>query len=91
MCFSHHIRVYYGYEFGYPVARVSCFPYNLKISDPQYWGVVICVWGIYVALGASSYLVPILETFWYLMSMQVFEHSRGRRLAQKICADGKEK
>ena len=30
--------VYYGYEFGYPVARVYCFPYNLNISDPQYWG-----------------------------------------------------
>jgi hypothetical protein len=30
--------VYYGYEFGYPTARVSCFPYNLNISDPQYWG-----------------------------------------------------
>lgn len=29
--------VYYGYEFGYPTARVSCFPYNLNISDPQYW------------------------------------------------------
>ena len=36
--------VYYGYEFGYPVARVSCFPYNLPISDPQYWGVVMCIW-----------------------------------------------
>lgn len=30
--------VYYGYEFGYPVSRVYCFPYNLSISDPQYWG-----------------------------------------------------
>jgi hypothetical protein len=30
--------VYYGYEFGYKTARVSSFPYNLNISDPQYWG-----------------------------------------------------
>eukprot|EP00956_Cyclotella_meneghiniana_P012414 scaffold17628_cov77-Cyclotella_meneghiniana.AAC.4 len=30
--------VYYGYEFGYSVDRVTCFPYNLHIDDPQYWG-----------------------------------------------------
>lgn len=29
--------VYFGYEFGYPVKRVTCFPYNTNISDPQYW------------------------------------------------------
>jgi len=29
--------VYFGYEFGYPVQRVTCFPYNTHISDPQYW------------------------------------------------------
>jgi hypothetical protein len=34
--------VYYGYEFGYPVSRVYCFPYNLRISDPQYWGRYMC-------------------------------------------------
>ena len=27
--------VYYGYEFGYHVARVSCFPYNLHLENPQ--------------------------------------------------------
>ena len=40
--------VYYGYEFGYPVKRVSGFPYNLWFNDPQYWGVVSCIFGIYL-------------------------------------------
>jgi len=76
--------VYYGYEFGYHVARVSCFPYNLNINDPQYWGVVMCIFGIYLAVGASSFLIPVFELFWYTMSMQVFENERGRRWASAI-------
>ncbi len=79
------IGVYYGYEFGYDVKMVSCFPYNTGfISDPQYWGVVLCIWGIYLMLGASSYIVPLLETFWYVMSMKVLEHPRGRKLAHSL-------
>ena len=75
------IGVYYGYEFGYEVPMVTCFPYNTGISDPQYWGVVLCIWGIYLTLGASSYIVPVLETFWYFMSMKVLENQRGRNFA----------
>jgi hypothetical protein len=52
--------VYYGYEFGYKVDRVSCFPYNLNINDPQYWGVVLSIFGIYIAVGASSLAIPIM-------------------------------
>ncbi|KAL3756501.1 hypothetical protein ACHAWU_009895 [Discostella pseudostelligera] len=103
--------VYYGYEFGYPVSRVYCFPYNLSISDPQYWGkylhvfiavmtnhltalnirfildstgVVLSVFGIYIAVGASSLMIPIFELFWYLMSMKVLENERGRRWANAV-------
>ncbi|KAL7431887.1 hypothetical protein ACHAXH_002880 [Discostella pseudostelligera] len=76
--------VYYGYEFGYPVSRVYCFPYNLSISDPQYWGVVLSVFGIYVAVGASSLMIPVFELFWYLMSMKVLENERGRRWANAL-------
>jgi hypothetical protein len=78
------IGVYYGWELGYKVERVTCFPYNTGISDPQYWGVVICIWGIYIALGASSYLTPCLETFWYAMSVKVIENSRGRKLLEAL-------
>eukprot|EP00970_Alexandrium_tamarense_P019054 scaffold13593_cov189-Alexandrium_tamarense.AAC.5 len=76
--------VYYGYEFGYKVDRVSCFPYNLNINDPQYWGVVLSIFGIYIAVGASSLAIPIMELFWYMMSMKVFENERGRRIWRRF-------
>ena len=78
------IGVYYGYEFGYTIPRVTCFPYNTGLSDPQYWGVVICIWGIYLTVGASSFVVPWLETIWYFTSMKVLESGRGRKLAQSF-------
>lgn len=65
--------------------RVTCFPYNTNwISDPQYWGVVICVWGAYIGLGSTNYTVPVLETFWYMMSMHIFEHPRGKVAIKKV-------
>lgn len=79
------IGVYYGNEFGYPVKMVSCFPYNVSwISDPQYWGVVMTVWGIYIALGVTSYVIPVYETIWYVASMKFLEHERGRILVRGI-------
>jgi hypothetical protein len=81
--------VYYGYEFGYPTARVSCFPYNLNISDPQYWGVVMSIFGIYFAVGASSFMIPIFELIWYLMSMKVLENERGRRWVNALAGSSK--
>ena len=83
--------VYYGYEFGYSVDRVTCFPYNLHIDDPQYWGVVLCIFGIYMAVGASSFLVPCFELFWYLMSMKVLENERGVYLVKVLTGFEKKK
>jgi hypothetical protein len=77
------IGVYYGHELGYEVPFVQCFPYNTGISDPQYWGVVLCIWGLYVLFGipgATSWIVPIQELFWYGMSMKLIEHNNGKRL-----------
>ena len=82
--------VYYSYEFGYPAERVTCFPYNIGISDPQYWGVVLCIFGIYTAVGATSYMIPAFELFWYMMSMKVLENERGRRWALAIYGPGAE-
>jgi hypothetical protein len=77
------IGVYYGHELGYKVPFLHCFPYNTGISDPQYWGVVLCIWGIYVLCGipgATSWIVPFQELFWYGMSMKLIEHNNGKRL-----------
>eukprot|EP00931_Biecheleriopsis_adriatica_P016479 TRINITY_DN12123_c0_g1_i2.p1 TRINITY_DN12123_c0_g1~~TRINITY_DN12123_c0_g1_i2.p1 ORF type:complete len:214 (+),score=22.81 TRINITY_DN12123_c0_g1_i2:47-643(+) len=72
--------VYYGSQLGYDVPWVNCFPYNMGVGDPQYWGVVLCVWGMYLCIApngnifSSHFSVPWLETFWYVMSMKLLEH-----------------
>lgn len=81
--------VYYGYEFGYKTARVSSFPYNLNISDPQYWGVLMSIFGVYMICGSSSFMIPIFELIWYLMSMKVLENERGRRWAAALYGSSK--
>ena len=79
------IGVYYGHELGYTVPRITGFPYNIwVISDPQYWGVILTIWGLYVTLGTSSFLVPLIETFWYGASITVLEHDRGRTVAYSL-------
>ena len=47
-------------------------------------GVVLSVFGIYFAVGSNSFMVPIFELFWYLMSMKVLENERGRRWANAL-------
>jgi hypothetical protein len=78
------IGIYYGHEMGHKVPRVTSFPYNLGLSDPQYWGVVATVVGLYVMLNAQSMLVPYLELFWYFMSMKVLEHSNGKAVLKAL-------
>ena len=73
------IGVYYGYELGYKVPRVTGFPYNLGFSDPQYWGVVATIFGLYLMLNVQSFLIPYLELFWYGISMVLLEHSTNGR------------
>jgi hypothetical protein len=83
--------VYYGNELGYKVDWCSGFPYNLGFNDPQYWGVVLCIWGMYFFFAPSfnildsHFTVPWMEAFWYAVSMKVFEHrSRGGEILNKL-------
>jgi len=78
------IGVYYGFQLGYDVPRINTFPYNTFIEDPQYWGVLMSVWGLYLIVGSNNFVVPLLETFWYIMSMELLEHPRGKRLINGI-------
>lgn len=85
------VGVYFGIQLGYKVPWVTGFPYNLGISDPQYWGTVVSIWGFYLLVLANgnvlgeSYLVPWIETFWYVTSMQLLEHqSHGKILLKKL-------
>ena len=78
--------VYYGSDLGCIVARVLSFPYNVRcVSDPQYWGIVFTMWGLCLMLDASS--IPIIETCWYVRSMQFLRYERGRTFLRKIMGD----
>lgn len=77
------VGVYYGSQLGYEVPWCHGFPYNLPFYDPQYWGVVIFVWGVYICLApdygalfsiSGHFLVAWYETFWYIASMKLLEH-----------------
>lgn len=75
------VGVYYGSQLGENVPWCSGFPYNMGIGDPQYWGVVLCVWGMYLATASSGnildnhFIVAWLEFFWYGLSMKLLEDS----------------
>jgi len=80
------IGVYYGSQLGYEVPWFTGFPYNMGIPDPQYWGVVTFIWGMYLAATPSFnifsdfYFVPWLELFWYVVSMKLLENSKNWKL-----------
>lgn len=82
--------VYYGSQLGYNVPWHHGFPYNIGISDPQYWGVVCTVWGVYLMLAPSRdiiglhFVVPWVETFWYIASMKLLESSPKGPLIQIV-------
>ncbi len=42
--------VYYGFLLGKSVPWVSCFPFNMGVSHPQYWGSTMTIWAAVVAL-----------------------------------------
>merc|ERR1740121_3213014 len=58
--------VYYGSQLGYDVPWYEGFPYNIGVGDPQYWGVILCIWGLYLMVLSNGnvfdapYVVPWL-------------------------------
>merc|ERR1719198_2460181 len=89
------VGVYYGGQLGEEVPWCTAFPYNLGLPDPQYWGVVIFVWGLYAICGPSwnvlfnpHFTTPWLETFWYGMSVMVLEHTETWKRVEAVL-DGK--
>jgi hypothetical protein len=65
--------VYYGYEFGYKTARVSSFPYNLNISDPQYWGTFLSIYYHHAFCDVYLILLPFSSFSFCAHIHDVFE------------------
>jgi hypothetical protein len=47
------------------------------------------IFGVYFAVGASSFMIPFFELIWYLMSMKVLENERGRRWVIALAGSSK--
>ena len=67
------IGVFYGNQFGHPVARSRAFPYSL-MAHPQYVGAVISIWGLFLMLRFPHpdwYLLPLLESVYYAVGSKL--------------------
>lgn len=71
------VGVHYGRELGHDVPWCEGWPFTV-LSNPQYIGVVLTFWGIYMMLSPTWwdvewYAIPLVISFWYAMSMNVLE------------------
>lgn len=71
------VGVHYGHQLGHDVPWCSGWPFTF-LSNPQYIGVVLTFWGIYLALaptwGAYEWFcIPLVISFWYFWSCNLLE------------------
>jgi methylene-fatty-acyl-phospholipid synthase len=74
--------VFYGDRLGYDVPWCDSFPFSV-LSHPQYVGTVLTIWGVFLVLrypGADWYLLPILQTVYYLAGAWLEGTSTAKRL-----------
>ena len=66
--------VCYGKTFGRNPPWCTQFPYNL-LSDPQYIGAIFTVWGLFLLVSEGApldwFVIPVIETVYYMVSMKV--------------------
>jgi phosphatidyl-N-methylethanolamine N-methyltransferase len=65
------IGVFYGNKFGYEIAWSRAFPFSF-LKHPQYVGVVLSIWGFFLAIRFPHddwYLLPMLETTYYVLGI----------------------
>jgi hypothetical protein len=63
------VGVFYGNRFGYEVPWRREFPFSL-LKHPQYVGVLLSIWGFFLALRFPHddwFLLPTLETAYYAL------------------------
>ena len=80
------VGTYYGVRFGYSVPWVTGFPYNLGISDPQYWGAILTVIASMNLLKIDAFYVWVLVlSYIYMMFVELSERTPAYgKKAQKL-------
>mmetsp|Transcript_14196 Transcript_14196/g.36756 ORF Transcript_14196/g.36756 Transcript_14196/m.36756 type:complete len:210 (-) Transcript_14196:340-969(-) len=73
------VGVHYGHQLGHDVPWCTGWPFTW-LSNPQYIGVVLTFWGVYLLLAPTWpwmapewYAVPLVISFWYTLSCNVLE------------------
>lgn len=82
------VGVHYGHQLGHTVPWCTGWPFTW-LANPQYIGVVLTFWGIYLALAPSWtdytwFTIPLVISFWYFWSCNLLEagtprHTLGRK------------
>jgi methylene-fatty-acyl-phospholipid synthase len=63
------VGVFYGNKFGYAIPWCDAFPFSL-LAHPQYAGTLLSIWGFFLIMRFPHddwYLLPILETLYYVL------------------------
>ena len=70
------IGTFYGVRFGYTVPWVTGFPYNLGISDPQYWGAILSTVASMNLFKIDAFYVWVLVlSYVYMMFVELSERT----------------
>jgi hypothetical protein len=80
------VGTYYGNRFGDPPAWATGFPYNLGISDPQYWGSILTVVATFNLLQTKKnpfFQLTLLLSYFFMMVVEAKERTPAYKLKSK--------
>jgi hypothetical protein len=89
------VGVHYGHQLGHEVPWCTSWPFTW-ISNPQYVGVVLTFWGIYLALAPALsdpawFTIPLVISFWYFWSCNLLEAGTPRHTLRSARSKGSKK
>ncbi|KAG8465894.1 hypothetical protein KFE25_005464 [Diacronema lutheri] len=81
------VGVHYGHQLGHDVPWCTGWPFTW-LSNPQYIGVVLTFWGIYLALApawtdVAWFTIPLVISFWYFWSINLLEAGTPRHTLKR--------
>jgi methylene-fatty-acyl-phospholipid synthase len=74
------VGIFYGDRLGHAVAWCSAFPFS-ALSHPVYVGAVMTIWGVFLIARFPHpdwYLLPVLETVYYIVGTHLESAPRPR-------------
>ena len=69
---------YYGVRFGHKIPWVTSFPYNIGLPDPQYWGSILSLFGLFNLCQlrqAPYYMLINIISYFFMMWVESKERT----------------